>query len=359
LDLYSIGEEEENTPKSKSITLKRIMKKILILLFVLIGLGAMAYLLKPEDKGAKTSLSTTDRDFAFPEAKMGKVTIQKKGEEMQSFERKGGSWYINEKYKVGDHTIPQLTTTLSKIAIQNIPSKKETILMLKDLEDNGIYVRIYDLEGNLAKSYTIGLESLDESGTAFLMDGAKQPYNMYLRGYETEIRSRLLHSIDEWRDKSLFDHKANDIKEIAIKYHKDQKSSFKLEINGGDYKVAPLSKFMTASNAPINKNRVNAYLGEFEKLYAENLDNENIRRDSIAQLVPWATVAIMTNDGNINEMDFFPFQDLVLKFVNTKEAKEANKIERFFVNKKDHSDFYVAQNRVLRRIFRDYQFFLE
>ena len=48
---------------------------------------------------------------------------------------------------------------------------------------------------------------------------------------------------------------------------------------------------------------------------------------------------------------------IFLKNVNTKDLEEAKNIERFFIN---HSkgDFMVTQNRLVKEVFRPYDFFL-
>lgn len=338
------------------------MKKLLTLFAILVALGAAAYFLKPSGNEEKTSLSGADRNFAFPQEQMGKVIIQKSESEAQTFTRRdGGVWYLNDKYKVSQFTIPQIIGTLSKITIQNIPSKATTKTILKNIDRVGIQIKIFDLEGVEVRSYRIGTQSHDETGTAFLMDGSSQPYNMYLKGLDGDVRSRFVQSIDKWRDREMFQYKPDQIEVIGVKYHKDQGSSFKLTMDGNDAKVVPLSQFIEPSTKPINPNKVKAYLGEFTRIYAEDFDNDNARRDSIINLVPWATIAIQDKNGDVNEIDFFPFRDMLVRNANTKDVDEVSKIERFFINKKtkDRHDFMVCQNKLIKRLFRGYDYFLD
>ena len=330
------------------------------LLALFIGLAAIAYFLKPQNDGPKTSMETSDRNFAFPEEQMGMVTVQPKGEAIKTFKRgNGGIWILNDRYKVSEFTIPQITKTLANIKIQNIPSKGETETILKDIEKLGIQIKIYDLDLKEVRSFRIGLEAYDETGTAFLMDGSTQPYNMFLKGLNGDVRTRYTQKIDRYRDRELFQYKAEDITEVSVNYHKDQKSSFKLTVDESDYKVEPLSQFLEPTTKSVSPDRVKAYLGGFSRIYAEDFDNSNIRLDSIRALVPFATITVKDIKGSINELDFIPFKDIVTRNSNTRDINQVKKIERFFINKTTDGnyDFMVAQNRLTQPVFRGYEYF--
>ncbi len=335
------------------------MKRLALLFAILISLGGIAFYLNSNSDNNKTSLSTSERDFSFPKDQIGKITLQKVDSPMQTFtKRDGGHWYINDKYKVSQFSIPYLLQCLSDLTIHNIPSKSATQNILNDIKRVGIQVKVYDLNGDEIRSYKVGLESFDDRGTVFLMDGSKQPYNMYLKGFDGNLRSRFFQPIDKWRDREIWQYNPNDIVEVGIKYHKSQKESFKLTVEDSKIKVEPLSQFITPSEKEVNQDIAKAYLSVFTRIYGEDYDNENIRRDSISALIPFATVAVKDKTGHINEVDFFPFRDLLLHNVNTKDLEEAKKIERFFLN---HSkgDFMVTQNRMVKEVFRPYDFFLK
>ena len=332
----------------------------MILLAILLGLAAVAYFLKPQNDGQKTSLNTADRNFAFPQDQMGMVTVKEKNKPLKTFKRgEGGVWYLNDKYKVSRFTLPQITKTLSRIEIQNIPSKAESKTILKDIEKAGVQIKVYDLDLNEVRSYQIGIESFDETGTAFLMDGSSQPYNMYIRGLNGDVRTRFTQIVDRYRDREMFQYKSEDIKEISVNYHKDQKSSFKLTVDGSDYKVEPLSPYLEATTKSVSPDRVKAYLGGFSRIYAEDFDNNNYRLDSIRALVPFATVTVKDKKGSVNEIDFIPFKDIITRNSNTRDIEQAKKIERFFINKTTDGnyDFMVAQNRLTKPVFRGYDYF--
>lgn len=338
------------------------MKRLLILLAVLLGLAAVAFYLKPPEKGTKTSLNTSDRAFAFPEDQMGMVTIKQVDKPLKTFTRgDGGIWYLNNKYKVSQFTIPQITKTLANITIQNIPSKNESKTILNEMDAVGLQIKIYDLDMKEVRSFKIGTESYDESGTAFLMDGANQPYNMFLKGLNGDVRTRFTQKIDRYRDREMFQYKSEDIREVSVKYHKDQKSSFKLTSDGSDFDVVPLSQFLEPVDKTVSADRVKAYLGGFSRIYAEDFDNENVRLDSIRALVPFATVTVKDKLGSINEIDLIPFKDIITRNSNTRDIEQARKIERFFVNKTTDGeyDFMVAQNRLLQPVFRGYDYFFK
>ena len=52
---------------------------------------------------------------------------------------------------------------------------------------------------------------------------------------------------------------------------------------------------------------------------------------------------------------------MILRNANTVSVDDGAKIERFFVNKKtkDRHDFMVCQNKLIKRLFREYEYFLK
>ena len=335
------------------------MKRLVILFVILIGMAGIAYYLKSTSDDKSTSLTSADRNFSYPREKIGKITLQRIGKPMQTFtKREGGNWYINDTYKVSQFTIPYLLQSVSDLTIQNIPPKSATKNILNDIAKTGIQVKIYDMDGNETRSYKVGLESSDDKGTVFLMDGSGQPYNMYLKGFDGNLRSRFYQPIDKWRDREIWQYDPDDIVEINVNYPKSQKESFSLTVDGSEIKVKPLSQFIAPSTKEVDQDIARAYLSVYTRIYGEDYDNENTRRDSISNLVPFASIAVKDKSGHVNKVDFFPFRDLLLKNVNTKDLEEAKKIERFFIN---HSkgDFMVTQSRLVKEVFRPYDFFLK
>jgi len=335
------------------------MKRLVILFVILIGLGGIAYYLNSTKKSESTSLNSSDRNFTFPKDQIGKIQLQRVGKPMQTFtKKKGGDWYINDTYKVSQFSIPYLLQCLGDMTIQNIPPKSANQNIINDIKRAGIQVKVYDMAENLVRSFNVGLESFDDKGTVFLMDGSNQPYNMYLKGFDGNVRSRFYQPVDKWRDKEVWKYDPKDITEVEVKYPKSQKESFKLTVNGSNITVTPSSQFIKPSSKEVDQDIAKAYLSAFTRIYGEDYDNDNIRRDSISGLVPFASVSVKDKSGHVNKVDFYPFRDLLLKNVNTRDLEESKKIERYFLN---HSkgDFMVTQNRLVKEVFRPYDFFLK
>lgn len=335
------------------------MKRLAILFALLIASGGLAFYLNSNSDDGKTSITGEDRNFAYPRDQISKITVKKVDYPMQTFTLKeGGEWYINDKYKVSQFTMPYLLQCVSDLTIQNIPSKKSTKNIINDIKRVGIQVKVYDLQGKEVRSYKVGLESYDDKGTFFLMDGHSQPYNMYLKGFDGTMRTRFFQPIDKWRDREIWKYDPGEIKEVAVKYHKSLRESFKLEVDGSKISVNPNSQFITPSTKEVDQDKAKAYLSSFTRIYGEDYDNENIRKDSISNLVPFATISVKDNEGLVKSVDFYPFRDLLLKNVNTKDLEEAANIERFFL-KHSKGDFMVAQMRQVKEVFRPYDFFLK
>jgi len=330
------------------------MKRILGLVLILIVLGGAAYFIKENVKSPKSSIDTTDRQFAFPKEDVGKILITEKDGNTITYTRRGNDWYINDTYKVSEFIMPHLLNVIDRIKINTIPSNAAKPNLIDEINRIGFNVKVYDLQGKEVKSYYVGSDNKD--GTTFLMDGAEQPYNVHLKAITGGIRSRFLNNVDEVRDREIFKYNANDIKSIVIEYYKDQKASFKLNNDGKNIEVEPLSQFLSKSTTPVNQALAQSYLSEYNRLFAEAYDNGNARKDSISQLIPFARVTVSSKSGDSKFVDFYPFKDLLIRNANTETVQDAQNLERYFVNKNDE-DFLVVQNRVFNPIFRPYEYF--
>ncbi len=334
------------------------MKKNTLLLLALVLAGSLAYLASKKNKGEKAFDLMEDARFAFPKEEISKIVIENPGIPKMTLTKRGQKWIINGQYEASRYVIDPLLTTVSKMELESIPSKNATQNIVENIKSKGIHVTIFDSKGKKAKSYKVGIESKDHSGTYFLMDGSKQPYNMRLKGFTGLMRNRFTGIVDLWRDKVIFREAPQNIKELTVEYHKKQNHSFRIKKEGNGYKVQPLNDLSKKYDRKADPKKINAYLGAYKAIYAENYDNKNKYRDSIIHLVPFATIALTNEQDEKTEVDIFPFNDILQYDVNTKDIKDLDRIERHFVyrNKKD---FLVAQQKLLKPLFRSIDYFFE
>ncbi len=338
------------------------MKRTLLLLaiFLLLGGGTAWYL--NTGGGNKTTLAGADRDFAMKDMeKVQKIFIADRDGERTTLERRDGYWLYNGQYKARPTVIRPLLEAVKHVQVKYKPPHAAVPNMVKVLATEGIKVELYGAEDELLKSYYVGGATSDERGTYMIMEGAEQPYVVFLPSWEGNLSVRFKRSGDDWRDKSLFSSEMEDIQSVSIQYPKQRNQSFILERKGGDFTVRPFYGITPQANRPYREGSAEAFLAKFESVGAEDFRNNLPGRDSIRQLVPFSIITLATTGGDTSRASLFP---ILPENVVSQDPKSGNfvtshnEIERYFVDL-NGQDFFMAQHRVLQDILWGYSSFFK
>lgn len=339
------------------------MKRLLTLLIIMLLLGGIAYYIhnSQENKGPAQSASYdfSDREFAVKDIdNIGKIEIQKAYQDGTVLDKRNGVWYVNGKYEANKAAVEYLLNTIKGVEIQNIPPRSSVPNIVKELERSGLHVSIYDTKGNLMKGYTIGSLAYDEMGTSFLLDGKQQPYNLFLKGFEGRLRERYSNTEEQWRSKKVRTGKPDQIEKVTMEYPKKQSQSFVLDNSTATPSVTTLSKFVKKGEKEINPDKVRAYLSEFNNLYAEGFENEYFFKDSITQLIPFATLTLEEKDKDPKVIDFYSYYEMNNPTADIDNTNPALLVERYYANVRDE-DFLLVQGKLFKGIFRPYDYFVK
>ncbi len=324
---------------------------LLVALFLLLGAGAF-YALRQKKTQSGTHVSW-DMDFAVknPEG-ITKIFLADRRGNTVTLERKENSWIYNGKYKARPTAVETLLETVSKLNVLFIPPKSAETPMVKSMATEGIKVEIYGKAGEKLKSYYVGGVTNDERGTYMMMDGAEQPYVLHVPSFIGQLRVRYMVGDDNWRDRTVFEEKPEDIQSIAIEYPQQKSESFRLEKTDKDeYAIKPMFSTTPVSKSPLRKGIVEAYLLQYEKLGAEGYETDYPLRDSVTALVPFAIVTLKKSDGQEKYVRFWP--------VNVQYTTVSGQpfVARYFTDVNKGESFLMTQDHVFGAIFRGYHFF--
>lgn len=340
------------------------MKRTLILLvvFLLLGGGAFWYL-STDDKRNKMTLASSDRDFALEDmSQLHKIFIAGRKGERTTLVRDGeGGWNVEGGGTANPQVVAPLLEVIKNVRIKYKPSDNALQNMVNVLATQGKKVELYDKEGNLLKAYYIGGATADERGTYIIMDGAEQPYVAEIPGISGNISVRFNRYGDEWRDKTLFSEKVEDIKYLSVEYPKQKNQSFILEAEGSDYKVKPFYDITPEIQRPFKEGSVEAYLVNFESVGAEAFRNQHSGRDSILQTIPFCSITLVNTDEDTTRTVFYP---IIKEKVTTQDRKTGEYVttggylDRYFVLR-NRQDFMLAQHLVMEKLFWGYGSFYQ
>jgi hypothetical protein len=324
---------------------------LLVALFLLLGIGVFYTVQKKNTQtGSKVSW---DMDFAVRDTnEITRIFLADRSGQSTLLERKDGYWLYNGQHRARQTAVSTLLETVSGLNVLYIPPKVSEQNMIKSLAAEGIKVEIYGKENKRIKSYYVGGVTGDERGTYMIMDGAEQPYVVHIPSFIGQLRVRYMMGSDNWRDRTVFSEKPEEIQSIAIEYPQQKSASFRLEkVGEAAYEVRPFFSTTPVSKAPQRKGVAEAYLLRYERIGAEEHINNDLRRDSVTSLVPFAIVTLVKTDSTMKQVRFWPMS------IQEDPRTQSTYIVRYFADLNNGEAFLITQHHVFGRIFRDYASF--
>ena len=325
----------------------------LILAFLIVGSSAW-YFTKEEKTKSKTDLIKEGMRFATQTSEIHKIFLAPRSGKTTTFERKDDHWIVNGEHKANPNVMKNLLSTLGRTRVKFIPTQASVPNIVKEMSTIGIKVELYDKNDNKFKTFYVGGNTNDELGTHMIMEGSNQPYVTYIPEMQGSLRWRFTPTGDVWRDKAIFQEKPDNITSISIEYPEQKSHSFKLERLDNSFSIKPFYENQLNRGSEFNTNAVNSFLTGYRKVIAEAFENGNIRRDSVLSTEPFSIINLKTKEGMEKTVKFYP-QD---KEAVDNVTGEPLLVHRYFVDV-NNEDFYLAQQRVIGKLFWGYNQFFE
>lgn len=332
------------------------MKNTLLLLIVFLFIGGTAYYLTSKED-TKTTVLTEHRNFAVPNIdEVHKIFLADRNGRTITLVRKEDFWQLNNKWTANPNSIANLLHTIQKVKIKYVPPRAAVKHIVKDIATNHVKVEVYDQAGKKLKAYYVGGVTNDELGTHMIMEDADEPFVTYIPGFEGGLRARFFLKEQNWKDKTIFQERLEQIQAVSVEYPKQKDKSFKLEKIGDSYSVQPFYQDTPKINGEVKKGLAEKYLVGFERLVAEAYENDNVIRDSIEQQLPFCIVTVKTTDNQEKSMRLHP---IVKKMKNgtvvlTEQGRPL--IEKYFADV-NGEDFMLIQYLVFGKILWSYDGF--
>jgi len=245
---------------------------------------------------------------------------------------------------------------ITRIQIKYVPPQAAVPAIINDLAKNGIRVEIFDRNHEKIMGYYVGGSTVDERGTHIIRENSDLPMIGELAGWEGNLRFRFRMRGNEWRDKTIFQYKVNDLKSVQMIYPKQQLASFTLTQHNRSYQLE--SSSTPKKVVEIANSKGIAYLSGFEKLGAEAFETGNPYRDSIENSLPFVTITLQEKKGTQRTLKVWPIYPLQSSDEGVVFRNENGTVERYFAGE-ENGEFYLIQDRVFRKIFRGFDFFTQ
>lgn len=252
-----------------------------------------------------STLNADDKDFSFKNTnQIDKIFMKNKftNEFVTLTKVSDNEWKVNGKHIGNIYQIDILLETLRKIRVRKPVALNFLNSVIKDMAGNATKVEIYE-NNKLSKVFYVGSNTIDESGTYFYMDKAKEPYICHIPGFKGYLNSRFFTNENIWRSKSIFSAESEQIKTIEVEWTEEPNQSFKIDNSQTNPQFFSQNQLLE-NNKVINLNKLKSYLKLWENLSFEgfpiNLTPQQV--DSISKTKPLITLKLTDKKGKITSL---------------------------------------------------------
>ncbi|MCT4665963.1 MAG: DUF4340 domain-containing protein [Flavobacteriales bacterium] len=319
-------------------------KNLLILLLILIGAFVIFYLIKRDG-----DTSRIDRyDFSIANIdQVDKIVITSKTPNVATLEKiDTKSWKLNGKYIANRNIVGNLLETLNKMQVKHPVPKNQMDGVLKQMVTSAVKVDVY-IKNKKLKSIYIGKDTPNQKGTFMMIEGAKEPWAVFIPGHDGFLSGRFFTNEKMWRSKRILDFPGNDIAEIKMEYHKEKNASFIID-NSND---KPILKNLLGDKKEGNTTKLGMYIGSFKKIACEGYIHEMdpVQPSQIMNMPKAFDLSILTKDGTKKTITAFEKSNLK-KTDDGRGFYQVDDRERFYAT--DGESYFIIQLYVFDKLLK-------
>lgn len=339
------------------------MKRVRLLFLFFFALGIVAlWLILRERKG---TIAESIKDFAVQDtASIDKIFLaSKSGKSVTLIKLKSGVWQVNNKYNVRRDAIELLLYTIKMVDVREPVGKRAKENVVKRLASNSTKIEIFQ-SNKLVKSYYVGGETSDQTGTYMLMinletgTNSSEPFVTYIPGFDGYLTTRYFTEEAEWRDRMVYNYIPPKIKSVLLDYNETQESSFEID-------VISTSDFVLKNNThqaifDFEIDAIKEYLSNFQNIHYEALIDQmsKSKRDSIIKNELFATIEIIDVSGQKNKVKIYKKEAPEDKLEVTGEPMKYDP-DRLYALINNDEDFVLIQYYNFGKLLQPINFFMK
>lgn len=348
------------------------MKKFRVSLIILVILSILAVILITRNR--KDTFQKFENSFAVDDTtNITKIFLTDKFNNSSLLEKQGDSaWTLNNKYVVNKPVLQTMLYTLISIKANQKAPKAARESILKRMSVSGtkieVYQRVYRVKiGKMklfphekkSRVYYVGDVTQDNRGTYMLMEGAENPYIVFIPGLRGFVASRYSAKENDWRSHEMINLKLPQIKEISLIFPGIE--GYSLILQNNDNRSFRISDPLTGTSyADFDTLRVIEFLGSFKRINYEAIQEvlTDKQKDSINAVMPFCELKVTDKQGKTKEFTFWK-----RKTEPGELDIEGNPVEwdneNLFALEKGTNEFLLVQFFVFDKIFRPMPWFLK
>jgi hypothetical protein len=316
-----------------------------------------------------TTLDDAESGFAIADtASVTKIFIvDKNNRSVLLMKEAPGKWMLNDKLLAQNFNVTMLLRTMKDLTVRypvplaardNVIRRMATISRKVEIYQNSHRINLFDKiklfpYEKLARVYYVGDATQDNLGTYMQMDGAEQPYVVFLPSLRGFIYPRYSTDEDDWRDQTIFRTPIQDFASVKIEFMEEPEESFIVEADD----IGQLSMTLLGSDQPIPYDtlRLLQFVTAFKDIRYESVLNNKLEQEYIDSVTSQPVAHFITlteRDGDVIKVktyrkggfsEFYEMDGAVLQPFD---------LDRLYAYLNDEEDFVLIQYFVFDKVLR-------
>ena len=316
-----------------------------------------------------TTLNNAESGFAVEDtSNVTKIfMVDKNNRSVKLTKIEVGRWLINDEHLAQNYNIIMLLGTIKGMTVRYpvpLAAKDNVIRRLASIARKvEIYQEVYRINlfdkiklfphEKLTRTYYVGDATQDNMGTFMQMEGASQPYVVYLPRLRGFIYTRFSTDEDDWRDHTIFKTPLQDITSIKMEFLEEPHESFIVESDEvGNFKMSSL---IDGKQLQYDTLKLLQFVSSFKDVRFESVLNNKLEPayiDSIAS-GPMAHIITLTEkDGAESVVRTYRKGGFRELYDIEGVALEPFDLDRLYAYINDDKDFVLIQYFVFDKVLR-------
>jgi len=283
------------------------MKKIIIIVFALIGLTLLGWYTKKlisTDGHSDTQLI----EFAVKDTnKVDKIIITDAFSNKFEIVRKGKIWTDAKGGCITQSSVSLILDAFAKITLKGYLPEKSQQKFVDLMATSHTKVEIFE-NGKWSKTWYIGPSAQDHMGQIMLLETVSDgksayPVMMSVSGMYGIVEPRFFADPRKWICTNIFSLEMDEIKEIDVKFPSENHRNFNVKQFGSKFSITQNGNKLSK----IDTSNVFRYLQVYKKIHFDNANYELNKKqiDSLKKTTPFCVLRLKERKGKFHKLRMF------------------------------------------------------
>ena len=339
--------------------------KLLLIVTILVVIVGILFLINRK----YTTLDDVESGFAVEDtASITKIfMVDKNNKSVLLVKEAPGKWKLNNKNLAQNFNVTMLLRTMKDIAVRypvslaardNVIRRLATIARKVEIYQSSYRINLFNKiklfpYEKLTRTYYVGDATQDNMGTYMKMEGAEQPYVVFLPSLRGFVYPRYSTDEDDWRDQTIFRTPLQDFGSVKIEFFEEPEESFIVEADAnGNFSLKLLKDDRQYGYDTL---RMLQFVTAFKDIRFESVLNNKLEAsyiDSIASGPVAHLITLRERDGDEVVVRTYRKSGFSNLFEEDGVAMEPFDLDRLYAFLND-KDFVLIQYFVFDKVLRN------